>query len=319
MFGYSRNSGISWFRDYGDALHKYEATTDIRGRTEEPKRPLGQRKSVDMYSIVKRDDGAIQCVLYKTPVVTFFPDNTVEITDGMWTTQSTACFIDDVMGYGVLSRVFNGHICIEIGSKEYRLEKDTPFKLVKDEQGYWEAVGVPTFKVHHINRAGSNNVMKRYKEFNDYVANVIKLRMTEQGVSFSPTEYKEAFGAVDSDTANMLADLSRSHYADFVPTMRKFKHLINDTNEDTKHLSYYHALLLVARSKGYVQWTGNEHGKVELRPYQIKELPNFVRNLLWGIHRDECFKEVDIDEGVVKRDAYLRFYQAGWAKFHEKT
>ena len=320
MFGYGRNSGISWLRDYGDALHKYESTTDIRGRTSEPKRPLGQRKSVDMYSIVKRDDGAIQCVLYKTPVVTFFPDNSVEITDGMWTTQSTAHFIDEVLGYNVRSRVFNGHICVEVGDKEYRLQKDTPFKLVQDGQGYWQAVDVPKFKVHHINRAGSNNVMKRYKEFNEYVANVLKLRMTEQGVSFSDTEYREAFGAVASDSLNnMLADLSRSHYEAFAPTMRKLESFLNDTNPDTKHLSYYHALLLVARSKGYVQWSGNENGRVDLRPYQIKELPNFVRNLLLGIHRDECFKEVEIDEGVVKRDAYIRFYQAGWAKFHEKT
>jgi hypothetical protein len=237
----------------------------------------------------------------------------------MWTTQSTAHFIDEVMGYGVRSRVFNGHICVEVGANEYRLEKDTPFKLVRDEQGYWQAVDVPTFKIHHINRAGSNNVMKRYKEFNEYVANVIKLRRTENGVSFSSNEYREAFGAVATDTPNVLADLSRPHYADFVPTMRKFEVLINDTNPETKHLSYYHALLLVARSKGYVQWSGNEHGTVDLRPHQIKELPNFVRNLLWGIHRDECFKEVELPEGEIRRDTYLRFYQAGWAKFHEKT
>ena len=54
-FGQYRNSGISWFRDYGDALHKYENTTDIRGRVEEPKRPLGHRKAVDNYSIRKAD------------------------------------------------------------------------------------------------------------------------------------------------------------------------------------------------------------------------------------------------------------------------
>ena len=59
MFGYSRNSGISWFRNYGDALHKYENTKDIRGRVKEPMRPLGHRKSVDSYSIVKLENGDI--------------------------------------------------------------------------------------------------------------------------------------------------------------------------------------------------------------------------------------------------------------------
>jgi hypothetical protein len=316
MFGYGRNSGISWFRDYGDALHKYNSTQDIRGRTVEPKKPLGHRRSVDTYSIVKRDDGAIQCVLWKTPVLTFFPDNTVEITDGMWTTLSTANFIDEVMGYNVRSRVFNGHICVEVGDKEYRLEKDTPFKLAKNEQGYWKAVDVPTLKVHQVNRAGSNNVMKRYKDFFAYMEGVLKLRMTDDQVDFSGNEYVEAFGANATGNPNVLADLSRSHYSDFVPTLQRLATYLNDTNEDTKHVSYYHALLIVARSKGYVNWSNAD---VRLHKGQLAEITNFVRNLVWGIHREECFKEVELDEGVMKRDMYLRFYQSGWNKFHEKT
>jgi hypothetical protein len=313
-FGYGRNSGISWFRDYGDALHKYDNTTDIRGRTEEPKRPLGYRKLTDSYSIVKRDDGAIQCVLWKTPVVTFFPDNSVEITDGTWTTLSTANFIQDVMGYCVQGRVFNGHICIAMNGKEYKLHKDTPFKLVKNEQGYWTPANSEKAVIHHINRTGSNKVMKRYEGFMTYMESVIKLRRTEEGMKFSAEEYKEAFGANGQGTPNMLADLTRPHYQDFVPTLRKFVSFINDTNEETKHVSYYHALLILARSKGYVAWGD---GGVDMHKHNVIELPNFVRNLFWGIHREECFKEVELPDGELKRDQYLRFYQGGWEKFHE--
>lgn len=313
-FGYYRNSGISWFRDYADAVHKYDNTTDIRGRTEEPKRPLGHRKLTDSYSIRKREDGAIECVLWKTPVLTFNPDNSVDVTDGMWTTLSTANFIEEVMGYGVRGRVFNGHICLEVGDKEYRLEKDTKFKLVKNEQGYWTPANAPKAIIHHINRVGSNKVMKRYEGFMTYMENMIKLRRTEEGMKFSAEEYKEAFGANPQGTPNLLADLSRPHYVDFVPTLRKFVTFINDTNEETKHLSYYHALLIVARSKGYVTWGD---GGVDMHKSNVIELPNFVRNLFWGIHRDECFKEVELPDGEVKRDQYMRFYQAGWEKFHE--
>jgi hypothetical protein len=313
-FGYGRNSGISWFRDYGDALHKYENTTDIRGRISEPKRPLGHRRLTDSYSIVKREDGAIECVLWKTPVVTFYPDNSVEITDGTWTTLSTANFIQDVMGYCVQGRVFNGHICVAMNGKEYRLQKDTPFKLVKDEQGYWTPANVQKAVIHHINRTGSNKVMKRYEGFMTYVENVIKLRRTEEGVKFSVDEYREAFGANGHGTVNMMADLSRPHYQAFMETLRKFVSCINDTNEETKHVSYYHALLILARSKGYVMWGD---GGVDMQNYHVVELPNFVRNLLWGIHREECFKEVELPEGELKRDQYLRFFQSGWEKFHE--
>ena len=97
MFGYARNSGVHWLRDYGDALHKYESTTDIRGRTEEPKRPLGHRKSVDQYSIVKEDDGTIACVLYRSPVVRFKPDGDIIVRDFSYPTVSTCYFIDEVL------------------------------------------------------------------------------------------------------------------------------------------------------------------------------------------------------------------------------
>jgi hypothetical protein len=314
-YGYYRNSGISWFRDYADAVHKYDNTTDIRGRTEEPKRPLGHRKLTDSYSIRKREDGAIECVLWKTPVITFNPDNSVDITDGTWTTLSTANFIEEVMGYGVRGRVFNGHICLMVGDKEYRLEKDTKFKLVKNEQGYWTPANAPKAVVHQINRAGSNKVMKRYKEFTTYVENVIKLRVNDQGnVRFSGNEYKEAFGVDGHGVLNHQGDLSRPHYQAFMQTLRQFVTCINDTNEETKHVSYYHALLILARSKGNVLWA--EDG-VEMHKWQVTELPNFVRNLFWGIHREECFKEVELPDGELKRDQYLRFFQSGWEKFHE--
>jgi hypothetical protein len=133
-------------------------------------------------------------------------------------------------------------------------------------------------------------------------------------MKFGVEEYREAFGANGQGTVNMMADLTRPHYQDFVPTLRKFTCLINDTNEETKHLSYYHALLILARSKGYVTWGD---GGVDMHKHSVIELPNFVRNLLWGIHREECFKEIELPEGELKRDQYLRFYQAGWEKFHE--
>ena len=122
-FGYQRNSGISWFRDYGDALHKYENTKDIRGRVEEPKRPLGHRKSVDMYSIRKKDNADIECVLYRTPVVTFHTDNTVSIWHDTWASQTTANFIPEVMGYGVSARVYNHKLCLYVHGKEYFIRR----------------------------------------------------------------------------------------------------------------------------------------------------------------------------------------------------
>lgn len=313
-FGYGRNSGISWCRDYGDALHKYEHTIDIRGRTEEPKRPLGHRKLTDTYSIVKRDDGAIQCVLWKTPVVTFFPDNSVEITDGSWTSISTCSFIGEVLN--INARVFNGSICVEVGGKEYRLPKDKLFKIVQNEDREWTPVNPDKPIVHFVNRAGSNNVRKRYKDFYAYMENVLKLRIGEDGIIFGNNEYGEAFGFNTEGGANLMGDISRPYYEEFVPTMNKLAYLLADTNEDTKHLSYYHALLILARGQGYPAW---KIEGIKLDKHQVKDLPNFVREILLGIHREDCFSESERPLGEVKLDRYARYYKGGWQTFHQGT
>jgi hypothetical protein len=73
---------------------------------------------------------------------------------------------------------------------------------------------------------------------------------------------------------------------------------------------------MLVRAKGFIGW--NE-GNVRLHKTQANEIPNFVRNLLWGIHRDECFKPVELKDGEVKRDMYLRFFQSGWDRFHQAT
>jgi hypothetical protein len=313
-YGYGRNSGISWFRDYGDALHKYEHTIDIRGRTVEPKRPLGHRKLTDTYSIVKLDNGAIQCVLWKTPVVTFFPDSSVELTDGSWTSLSTCHFIGEVLN--IDARVFNGSICVSLAGSEYRLPKTKIFKIVRSEDGHWIPVNAEKSTIHHINRAGSNNVRKRYKDFYAYLENVLKLRMGEEGIIFGNKEYGEAFGFDSQGGANLLGDVSRPYYENFLPTMNKLAYLLGDTNEDTKHLSYYHALLILARGQGYPAW---KIDGIKLDQHQAKDLPNFVREILLGIHREECFSEIELPDGEVKLDRYARYYKSGWQSFHQGT
>ena len=318
-YGYGRNSGISWFRDYGDALHKYEHTLDIRGRTVEPKRPLGHRKLTDTYSIVKREDGAIQCVLWKTPVVTFFPDNSVEITDGSWTTLSTCHFIGEVLN--INSRVFNGSVCVSLAGKEYRLPKDKVFKIVKktSESGgeWWTPVDIDKAVIHHVNRAGSNNVRKRYKEFYTYLENVIKLRISEDGIVFSGNEYGEAFGFNSEGIPNLMGDVSRPYYENFLPTIKKLASCLKDTNEDTKHVSYYHALLILARGQGFPEWNGSSG--IKINEHHANDLPNFVRSIILGIHRDECFNEIELPDGELKLDSYRGYYKSGWQEFHEGT
>jgi hypothetical protein len=302
-------------RDYGDALHKYESTTDIRGRTEEPKRPLGHRKSVDMYSIVKLDNGDIQCVLYQTPVVTFHTDNTVTIRDDSWASQTTAHFIPEVMGGDVYARVFNSKISLTVCGDEYYLPRDDGLKLSKTERGNWQVDNPPNNVIHHINRKESKLVLAKYEEFFSYLERMKKLRFDGEKAVFSEEEYVQTFGALKDETSYVRKSDCVLNTAYEGTHLGKFKEYISDTSE-AQHMSYYKAMLILVNTVAWVDWQSEER---RMKRIHWDKALNELKNAIWGYHRDEVFKEVPVAKGVVKKDAYDRFFRGGWQTYHKLT
>ena len=314
MFGHSRNSGIHWLRDYGDALHKYENTTDIRGRVAEPKRPLGHRKSVDMYSIVKADNGDIQCVLYRTPVVTFHTDNTVSICHENWASQTTANFIPEVMGMNVYARVFNSKMCLNVSGEEYFVPEEG-LKLSKDEQGLWQVDNPPNNVIHHINRKASKLVLAKYADLFSYLERMRKLRFDGERAVFSEAEFVETFGMREGEGNCIRRSdcvLNPSYEGRY---LGKFREYISDTSE-AQHLSYYKAMLILVNTVAWINWDSEER---RMKQIHWDKAFNELKNAIWGFHRDEVFKEVPVASGVVKRDAYERFFRGGWNAHHKLT
>lgn len=311
-FGTYRNSGISWFRDYGDALHKYESTTDIRGRKVEPKRPLGHRKSVDMYSIVKLENGDIQCVLYKTPVVTFHTDNTITICHGDWASQTTANFIPEVVGDGCYARVFNNNLCLYLHGNEYFIPRDGGLKLGKNDQDHWEVLNPPNNVIHHINRKESKLVVAKYEEFFNYLERMRKLRHDGERAVFSEEEYVQTFGMQDGQGSCIRRSdciLNANYDGHFIG---KFKEYLDDTS-DTQHESYYKLMLILVNTVSWIDWHSQER---RMKGVHWEQARNELKNFIWGLHRDEVFKEVPVASGVVRKDTYGRFFGGGWNTYH---
>ena len=298
MFGYSRNSGISWCRDYGDAFHKYQSTTDIRGRVEEPKRPLGQRKSVDMYSIRLKDDGSmgVECVLYRTPVVTFYPTGLVEIRINGWSSASTVSFIEEVTNYS--ARIFNGSLCVSVGGIETRMN-DEQVLQIKDGR----ILNAVVDKTHKVNRANANNVRKQYEEFVKYATALVRLKAGQ----FTLEEVENA-GFKES-----LSELGRAHYTKFPESVRNLFKLVKADGED-KHVAHYQATVAISRAFGSVSW-GQGYSvngcHIDEKAFKAK-----FDDLVLGYHRDEIFVEMDREEGVVKKDPYRKYYESGWKRLH---
>jgi hypothetical protein len=295
-FGYSRNSGINWFRNYDDALHKYNSTTDIRGRTEEPMRPLGRRDSTDTYSIRKTAEGAIECVFYTTPVVTFKPDGDVILRDYGYATISTSAFIDEVLG--IRAQLFDRSICIGIGGKLTRLPRggDDTLTLRRDASGELYAVNPVQDMVHSPDRKESNKVRKQYADFMQYAVGMIKLKeglftaeelQNNKGIRVLDSEWNKEFGAGVEAFFALLHDKTSGIYE-----------------------SRYIALLSLAHSFG--QYSYNSES-VRLTLPRLKKAMNA---LLFGYYRDQVLVATPVPVGEVKRDRYVKFYSGGWRKFH---
>lgn len=160
MYGHWRNSGIHMLFNYEQALHKYDSTLPIRGRKETVK-PLGHRRNVDSYWIRKTEDNSIECMLYKTPVITYCEDGRILIKDDGWKSISTANFIGETLG--IDSRIFNYNLVVTLAGGEYVVPN---YGLVtrRDEAGALHPQNLHPTMVHKINRKNLTNVRKQYKE-----------------------------------------------------------------------------------------------------------------------------------------------------------
>jgi hypothetical protein len=321
MFGHCRNSGISWFRDYGDALHKYENTTDIRGRTEEPKRPLGHRDRTNQYSIRKEEDGTIACVLYRSPVVRFKPDGDIILRDFDYPTTSTCYFIGEVLG-GLASYLFNGSICIRVGGVMSRMATNTDLVLRKNEQGDLYIVNPSREVTHHINRGMPNKVRKQFDEFAKYAEGMLKVR--DDG-TFLAQEYDDMFTKLTPEEKlndfrqykDMPLGLNRPEAVCFAESIKEIVRLMTDTSAD-KHVSHYKALLAMAHNFGRSSYSFGGNWALSGNQISMSSIEHGLRAIAMGINRDKVFKTIEVPEGQVVRDRYADFFKSGWNVYHQK-
>jgi hypothetical protein len=70
----------------------HDVTKPVRGRSPEI-RPLGARRDADKFSIRMDSDDCVELVLYQTPVVKWYSDDSVAVNCGRWTSEFTCRFL----------------------------------------------------------------------------------------------------------------------------------------------------------------------------------------------------------------------------------
>jgi hypothetical protein len=267
---------------------------------------LGDRKKIDAFRISKKENGDIQCFLYQTPVVTFTPEDNIVIFLNKWVSSSSCKFIWELLWrLGIEARVFDGSICVKFsGGREYRLHNNIPTTLtrVKHTDGEKDTFTLSDWDkriVHMVDRKGKREALAQYLPFEEWLRAFIKLRA---GEDILQTEVAEA--------------LTQGHYLKRVDIgnpidgTKQFSRRVAYLNKwasstmENKHEDFYRAAMLMCMGNFIYERKGSRMDT------------EFYEDMLLGVNRDKVFKEVQVPDGEVKKDAYKRFYGSNWSAFH---
>ncbi len=169
--GYATVLNVPRVTNYEMAKRIHDETKPIRGTTVIP---LGDRRDHHQYSIRKQGNQDIELVCYKTPVVTFHPDDTVTIQTDGWTSVSTHQFIQQVLGIPTNRR--GRFTVMRLGDSVVSISGGDTATLYRGEDGNWHCSSAIVRPSYRMNRKGANSVRARYKDFINYIKGFSKVR-----------------------------------------------------------------------------------------------------------------------------------------------
>ena len=289
-----RNSGITRIFSYEQALKQFNDTKPIRGREVEC-RPLGHRDRPH-FSIKLNENLEVECCDYNAkPAVTFRPNGEVWIRP-QWISVSSCAFIEEVLG--IASSQVDYKIRIGLASGTFVVPKKDGLVIKRDpERGNnYHPISVQRNVVHHIQRGVANNVRLQYADVFSYAHGYFKLDAKMP----SDEEQREMFGI--KQIVNEYADGERYEYDVLnnprweISNPEDFEQFIKMMRSD-EPMDKYKAIVALRIQIG--TWRNFN------RTY--KEVLQVIDRMVLAMHRDEVFKEVEVPEGVVKKDIY------GWA------
>lgn len=177
---FNSTRALPYLRTYADAKKRYEATKPIRG-DKDGKRPLGDRRHKHLHISEAVVDGATvyKCHCYGVPRVTFYPDDTVELTGGYSSAYVREFFMELLSQLTVYSSK-GRTIVTPCGTKDkFVLGKDSALKLKWNPPvsslGGWTVLQTEAPLEWALSRAKANIVRQPYAEFLDYYKGMTSL------------------------------------------------------------------------------------------------------------------------------------------------
>lgn len=329
--GYATVMNVPKIHNYADALKRYDNTKPIKGRDDEP-RPLGERRYVDTYSIRKNVwTEAIECILYKTPVVKFTTEGEIIINIDNWPSSSTCQFIDRVIPSVRANRV-KGQVVLHFAdNSKAMLPARGELTLVRDSNGRWTPKVKQTLYDYRVNRKEANNVRKTVSMFRDYINGVVKLKGEERVIN-EDTYYETRFSIVKTTYAELIEVFGKEeneHETKCKPNVdgwdklidkpkywsdkaeawqmyrdktEKFFDLVrNDQDDDARHQNYWIAFNLLMVQGQSLHWRDSAESQVTLG---VEQFGKHLEKILFKMFADKVFTRVELPEGKVPTGKY---------------
>jgi len=287
----------------------------LRGRSPEIK-PLGARRDADTYH-VRMNGEAVELVLYRTPVITFMPNDEVVLFIDSYNTVATQQFISHVLGIGA-----NGvrrTTVLTINNSKYTLANQDKLRLRRGDRG-WEVLNPSQQWAWRLDRKAVTNVRAQYGEFYKYLKGFVNLRTERMAVSrwqleekdfvcVQQSEFKSVCGGTFPMSEYAYMDKRGRQALDWTPvkphqyekSAAMFEKLIrSDQPEESKHTNFYKAaLLLIAKL---------ETDKMDIRTDSVrvrsKHIVPLLDDVLFMIHAHQVLVRKALPQGKVSSGIY---------------
>ena len=240
---------LPFIRSYQDALLRLRKTKPIRGRTPDNGKwgnkinaciPLGRREDVDTYSIREGENGHIEFVNYRTPVLTYTPDNKILVTP-TWMGLMESGMIARVLG--INAWLDRKKIGLTIDDERHVVGAGGV--LVLECKGDADNESLSVFKKdtifsYYVNRKASNIVRAQYSGFSQYLHGFLQLRkdMEDNAISISMTEIADCIGYEYKEEGVWRSNQSIGKVQVWQPNIDAFK-FINDKPQGVYCLHRY--------------------------------------------------------------------------------
>ena len=160
---------------YNHYKNLFESTKPIRGRVINV-RPIGKRRRD--WETIRMAGDVVECVLYETPVVRYYPDGGVGVMANDWVTPSTAEFMYTHSPFAVSKKKKILWVCPNRDKKQsYPLPNrgETRFVLTGDNPMLWKPEVAVVQRKKVIDRNKAKQAREPYMPFLKFVETFLKM------------------------------------------------------------------------------------------------------------------------------------------------